>query len=211
MIRKYPGEAIFGFEWNDGVDDAAARASISLNANQSEQLGREAQRIILETNLPVIKLIGYSGLVRSFGLRGEFAAMRDTTLAVIARHNAATRNFYLSTVNYTNKVATEALRVYEERADYAGFNALCDSLILHSRDDLTGAAAALRKAMLADRTNAEVASVKQLYQRVIDGFPEFNFYEPNLGDISTYVACQRLEALAKSRGLARVRQYLCCE
>ncbi len=198
VIRKYPNETIFGFEWNDWVDDAAARAIVALSGNDPERLLRESQRILAESQVPQIQLIGYSGLVKGMGLRGEMAAMRDTTFAVITRFLETSRTFYHSELSYANKVAMAALAACEERGDSESFDDLCDSLSHHFREDRIGAAAVLRKAMRADRSNANIAALKQQYLRVVNDFAQFNFYEPGVGELGTHVARMRLQELEEA-------------
>ncbi len=200
MIKNYPNEPLEGFEWNDWADDRAARAITEILAQKPVQLYDESDRIIMETTIPAIKLRGYAGKVRSFGLRRLTTAMIDTALAAIQKYPNVQRGFYLSTFDYANHVASTAFSFLEQQADIEKFNQLSDQLQRQFHQYPVAAAAALRKANLAYKTDGNLETLNMLYRKVVDEFGEFRIWDSVIrDDLSNWSAINALSQLKESR------------
>jgi outer membrane protein assembly factor BamB len=193
VIVDYPDEPFESFEWNDWADNIAARAITALFASHPGRLYEEADRIIAESKVPAIKLVGYAAKVRSLGLQQRIAAMADTALSAMQKYPKEQRNFYLSTVDYSNNIAALVLNFYEAGANLDGFYRFAEQIQTRFGDYPVGAATALRHAIVADKTNADLQTVRRLYRRVQEEFSEFRFYDSIYReDLSTARARWRL-------------------
>ncbi|MGH7492808.1 MAG: hypothetical protein ACREOO_10475 [bacterium] len=193
VIVDYPDEPFASFEWNDWADNIAARAIIALFASQPGMLYEEADRMIAESKIPAIKLIGYAAKVMSLRSQQRTAAMIDTALTGMQRFPQEPRTFYNTTVDYTNNISALVLGFFEARADLDQFYQFAAQVQARFHDYPVGAATALRQATVADKTNADLQTVRRLYQRVQDEFTEFYIYDSVYREyISTASARSRL-------------------
>lgn len=71
MIRDYPDEPVEGFEWNDWVDERAARRLIERAGNDPVRLREEASRLLMETRSDAVRLVAQKARVHSNRSSGQ--------------------------------------------------------------------------------------------------------------------------------------------
>ncbi|MGH7452275.1 MAG: hypothetical protein ACRENG_13090, partial [bacterium] len=216
IIHHYPemengncNEYSWDAEW-------AAMSMLRLLKNDPARLYREFESVITESRDPKITLLGYAGKVRALGLQGRFKQMIDTALVAIGRYpnarypdidSAAMQNLNeldplnCDPVNYSNSIISAAFVALEEKGNVDTFPELADKIIARFGNYEIGAAAALRKAQYADRTNGDQAKVVALYRRVLDDFANFDFVDRMKDD-------KRVESLGKDMAQERIKELL---
>ncbi|MGH7600361.1 MAG: hypothetical protein ACREOI_28750 [bacterium] len=194
--------------------ERSAMSILRLLRNDPAHLYLESEGIVTESRDPKIMLLGYAGKVRALGLQGRFKQMIDTALVAIAHYpNARYPDIPDSVrmtlndldpltclpVNYSNSVVSAAFAVLEEKGDLTTFPELADKIVARFGQYEIGAAAVLRKAQYADRTNGDQVKVVALYRRVLDGFADFYFVDRVKDDA-------RAESIGKDMAQERIKE-----
>ncbi len=177
IIQKYPGEAISGFERNDWVDLRAAEQIVDILQDQPQQLYEESVQIISESPDSTVKLVGHRGRIKSLGERGRYDQMIDSVFAVLKENPTNKRVFFKSTVDFSVGIASAAFLILEKKLQFERIKSVSRRLQREFGDYPVGAFAALRPAIVADRTDESIAEVKRLYQEAQALSEEFLFWD----------------------------------
>jgi len=198
IISHYPDESRSGSEWVGWGDDLATRTIHQFLAPDAARLYRESDRILVESQSPAVKLLGYAGKVRSLGLQGLRQQMVDTALVAVARYPEVTRHFDQETINYTNLVLASGFAVLEQQADIAGFKQFAEQVQKRFPRHIIGTAATLHLALFLDKTDGTPAELEQLYAQVVDdNFYFYSSYSAFNLSLITGMAAFRLERLKR--------------
>lgn len=169
MIRDYPDEPVEGFEWNDWVDERAARRLLERAGNDATRLANEAHQLLKEARSDVVRLVAQQARVRSMGLQGNLDAMADTAFALLETLPDRRRGFYMAGIHYRYEIVATVVSFMNREEERC--RVFLERIAARFSDELLGMLARLRLSQLDEEGDASMAELKRTYDGLLD-YPE---------------------------------------
>lgn len=173
VVRKYPDEEIASSERLDWWDQKAASAIILMLWNNPFLLARAAEQIVSESPVTTVKMIGYTGVVRSLGLQNLYLQMVDTAYTVIQHNLDDKRNLYFSTFYSAFSVASAVFETLYENGEIERYKEFANQLKISFKDYPIAWLSEFMLANMIDKTDGDISQVNKAFEQIIDDHGEF--------------------------------------
>ena len=173
VIRKYPDEEIGSSEWLDWGDQKAASTIILMLWNNPFLLARAAEQIVSESPVTTVKMIGYTGAVRSLGLQNLNSQMVATAYTVIQQNPDDIRNLYFSTFYSAFSVASAVFETLYENGEIERYKEFANQLKISFKDYPIAWLSGFMLANMIDKTDGDISQVNKAFEQIIDDHGEF--------------------------------------